>query len=106
MRRRVSDLPSLAREIVKAEGIAESELRPGGRSKRVSKARKPFCQLAVKRMGHPEAEVARFLGVTTSAVSRSANSADIPEPSRYIDQFGKNVLLLHISLLKAPLIEF
>ncbi len=41
-----------------------------------------FCQLAVKEIGYSGAEVARFLGVSTSAVNRSANAEEIPEVNR------------------------
>jgi predicted transcriptional regulator len=46
-------------------------------------ARRLFCQLAVKEMGYPGAEVARFLGVTTSAVNRLAASEESPELLKY-----------------------
>jgi len=81
---RISDLSSLAKQIVKGEGITESELRSGSRKKNISKARKVFCQIALRRMGYPGAEAARFLGVTTSAVNRSANSEEMPEINRYL----------------------
>jgi hypothetical protein len=70
--RRVRGLHELMREIVKGEGIEEGGLRSGGRGKEVIRVRRIFCQLAVKRMGYPGAEVARYLGVTTSAVNRLA----------------------------------
>ena len=35
-----------------------------------------FCQLAVREMRYPGAEVARFLGVTTSSVNRLAVSEE------------------------------
>jgi putative transposase len=79
----ISDLSSLAKEIVKRQAISYGELRSGSRKKGLVKARKLFCQLAVKKMGYSGAEVARFLGVTTSAVNRSANSEEIPQ----LDQF-------------------
>jgi len=82
--KKVPDLASLAKKIVKAEGITESELRSASRKKDISKARNLFCQPAVRKMGYPGAEVARFLGVTTSAVNRSANSAEIPGINRYL----------------------
>jgi uncharacterized protein YijF (DUF1287 family) len=63
-------------KILKAE-IAE--LRSGSRKKRISKARRRFCQLAVVKLGYPGAQVARFLGVTTSAVVRAANSEELPK---------------------------
>jgi predicted transcriptional regulator len=38
----------------------------------VSHARRLVCQLAVRYLGYSGAAVARFLGVTTSAVNRAA----------------------------------
>jgi REP element-mobilizing transposase RayT len=67
-------LLELAGEISKKEGITEKELRSGSRLNRISKGRRLFCQAAVLEMRYPGAEVARFLGVTTSAVCRLANS--------------------------------
>lgn len=80
---KVSDLASLARRIVNDEGITESELRSGSRRKKISKARRLFCPVAVERMGYPGAYVARFLGVTTSAVVRAANSENLGEIGKY-----------------------
>jgi len=79
----IPDLASLARDIAKGEGITEADLRSGGRKNHISRARKIFCQVAVKKMGHSGAEVARFLGVTTSAVNRAANSEEMVDHSRY-----------------------
>jgi putative transposase len=69
-------LSELAGEISKKEGITEKELRSGSRLKRISKGRRLFCQAAVMGMRYSGAEVARFLGVTTSAVCRLANSIE------------------------------
>ena len=80
----IGDLPSLARKIAQVEGITESALRSGSRQRRVSRIRRLFCQLAVRKMGYPGAEVARFLGVTTSAVVRAANSEELPEMENYL----------------------
>jgi REP element-mobilizing transposase RayT len=66
-------LLELAGEISEKEGLTEKELRSGSRLKRISKGRRMFCQAAVREMRYPGAEVARFLGVTTSAVCRLAN---------------------------------
>ena len=74
LRRNLTDLPSLARQIGREEGITEAELRSGSRRKKISKARRRFCQWAVVKLGYPGAQVARFLGVTTSAVVRAADS--------------------------------
>ncbi len=82
--RKVPDLATLARRIVRGEGIEESELRSGVRKKRVVKVRRMFCRLAVGRMGYPGAEVARFLGVTTSSVNRLAVSEETPDLRKYL----------------------
>jgi hypothetical protein len=81
---KLPDLRSLAREIVTGERIGENELRSGTRKRDVVRAKRVFCQVAVKKIGYSGAEVARFLGVTTSAVNRSANSEELPEVNRYI----------------------
>jgi len=85
--RRVPDLATLARRIVKGEGIEESELRSGMRTKRVVRGRRMLCQLAVGKMGYPGAELARFLGVTTSSVNRLAASGETPDLRKYLKMF-------------------
>ncbi len=50
----------------------------------VSRARRLFCRVAVEQMGYPAAEVARFLGVTTSAVVRAAHLESLPEIEKYL----------------------
>jgi putative transposase len=85
--RKVPDLATLARRIVKEEGIEESELRSGMRKKRVVKGRRMLCQLAVGKMGHPGAEVARFLGVTTSSVNRLVVSEEVLDLKKYLKLF-------------------
>ena len=48
------------------------------------RARRFFCQVAVKGLGYSGAEVARFLGVTTSSVNRLAVSPELPEVRKYL----------------------
>jgi hypothetical protein len=68
------DLETLARDIATDQGITETELRSGSRNRKVSEARRTFCRASVGEMGYPAAGVARFLGVTTSAVVRAARA--------------------------------
>jgi hypothetical protein len=82
--RRVPDLATLAKNIMKGEGIEELEFRSGRRGRKVARARKIFCQLAVGKMGYPGAEVARYLGVTTSSVNRLAVSQEATDLKRYL----------------------
>ncbi len=80
---RISDPVSLARDVCNSEGIKEDDLRSGSRRKDVVRSRRIFCQIAVNRMGYSGADVARFLGITTSAVNRLAVSVALPEIKKY-----------------------
>jgi hypothetical protein len=83
--RKVVDLPIVARRLSHRGGVSESELRSGNRRRAVVRARRLFCQIAVKGMGYAGAEVARFLGVTTSSVNRLAASEDLPEVRKHLN---------------------
>lgn len=80
----IPDLPSLSKKICAREVIDQKDLCSGLRKRNIVKARKLFCQIAVKKMGYSGAEVARFLGVTTSAVNRLAVSKELPEVKKYV----------------------
>ncbi|HSB73648.1 MAG TPA: hypothetical protein VLT62_30340 [Candidatus Methylomirabilis sp.] len=73
--RKAPDLDRLARDVARRAGVTEAELRSGRRRRAVSHARKRCCQMAMAEAGVPGAAVARFLGVTTSAVNRSVVGA-------------------------------
>ena len=79
LRKNLKDLRALARQIGREEGITEAELRSGSRKNKIGKAHRRFCQWAVVKLGYPGAQVARFLGATTSAVVRAANSEELPK---------------------------
>lgn len=81
---KLSDLTSLATKICEAEGVEKSELCSGLRKGDVVKCRKIFCQIAVERMGYSGADVARFLGITTSAVNRLAVSNESSVVEQYL----------------------
>jgi len=68
----------LGKRIAKGEeGIRKDDLRSGSRRREIIEARKLFCQFAVWKMGYCGGDVARFLGVTTSAVNKAANSEEV-----------------------------
>jgi hypothetical protein len=81
---KLPDLATLAKQICLGEEVNELELRSGLRKRKVVKSRKIFCQLAVKKMGYSGADVARFLGINTSAVNRLAVSDELPDIEEYI----------------------
>jgi putative transposase len=79
MRRPRPPLDVLAQQIAGSTGVPVADLRAGRRTRSVSYARRLLSQLAVRSLAYPGATVARFLGVTTSAVNRAAWSAPLPE---------------------------
>jgi len=70
---------TLAKTITAQAAVLETELRSGSRRPEIVRARRLFCQVAVKAMGHSGEAVARFLDVTTSSVNRLAVSEELPE---------------------------
>lgn len=84
LKRRVVGLPELMKTIVLGEKLREEDMRIGDRRREVVRGRRVFCQLAVRRMGYSGAEVARYLGVTASAVNRLAVSGKEAELQKYL----------------------
>ncbi|MCJ7593188.1 MAG: hypothetical protein MUO52_00265, partial [Desulfobacterales bacterium] len=74
----------LALKVCEGQGVDEAELRSGIRKRQVVKSRRIFSQIAVKKMGYSGADVARFLGINTSAVNRLAVSDELPEVEKYV----------------------
>ena len=78
-----SDLPALLARVAVGEGVEALAVRSGVRKRNVVQARKVLCQIAVRRMGYSGAEVARLLGLTTSAVNRLVSQDEVPEVEGY-----------------------
>ena len=79
-----ADLPSLARKVCEGQGVDEATLRSGLIKREVVNSRRIFSQIAIKKMGYSGADVARFLGITTSAVNRLAVSDELPDVEKYV----------------------
>ena len=75
---------SLAEKVCKAHKISIGELRSGSRRHEIVEARRILSFLAVKELGYCGAEVARYLGVTTSCVTRAISSGKGPKRKDYI----------------------
>ena len=56
------------KEICEESGISETELRGGGRRRKVSGVRGRIALFLCREMGIPLAEIARQVGVGTSAI--------------------------------------
>jgi len=80
------DLSSLAKRVCKVHEVSIGELRSGSRRHEIVETRRVFSWLAVKELGYSGAEVARYLGVTTSCVTRAASSGEEPERKGYISK--------------------
>jgi hypothetical protein len=73
------ELCELAEEVCKKRCIGVEELRSGSRRGEIVEARREFGWQAVRKWGYSGAEVARFLGVTTSCITRSLSTTTASE---------------------------
>ncbi len=78
------NLSSLAKKVSEANKISMNELRSGSRRHEIVETRHTFSWLAIKDLGYSGAEVARYLGVTTSCVTRAVSSGKKPDRKNYI----------------------
>ena len=77
------DLDKLAKRVAKTERVDLSAIKSASRKPQVVKARKVFCQLAIRKMGYSGAKIARFLGKTTSSANRLARAEVLEEIKKY-----------------------
>jgi len=70
-------IDQIIKKVCKEEGIEEEELRNGGKRRRVSQVRAKLSFQLSREMGIPLAEIARHVGVCTSAVAKAVESLDI-----------------------------
>lgn len=75
-------LSLLAGRVCENLGATVEELRSGSRRWEILKAREEFAQVAVKELGYSGAEVARYLGVTNSCVTRIVAERQLSEEVR------------------------
>jgi putative transposase len=64
------DIKALAEKVSEKYNVSLGELRSGGRRKEVVKARRAMSWIGVRELGYSGADVARYLGVTNSCVTR------------------------------------
>jgi REP element-mobilizing transposase RayT len=64
------DIKALAEKISERYNISAGELLSGGRRREVVKARQAISWIGVRELGYSGADVARYLGVTNSCVTR------------------------------------
>ena len=81
---KIMSVSSLAKRVCEVRKIAIGELRSGSRRQEIVEARRILSWLSVKELGYSGAEVARYIGVTTSCVTRAISSGKGPERKHYI----------------------
>ncbi|MCP4756330.1 MAG: transposase [Proteobacteria bacterium] len=77
-------LDTLAKKVCQTHKISINELCSGSRRREIVEPRRVLSWLAVRDLGYSGAEVARYLGVTTSCVTRAASSGKRPKKRDYI----------------------
>ena len=77
-------LDSLAERVCEVHGVRSGELLSGSRRREIIEARRIMSRLSVKELGYSGAEVARYLGVTNSCVTRAASSGEVPDREKYL----------------------
>jgi len=75
-------LSLLAQQVCENWGVTIEELKSGSRRRVVLESREEFSQMAVKGFGYSGAEVARYLGVTGSCVTRIVAERQLTEGVR------------------------
>ena len=80
------DVATLAKRVCKKHDISVGELRSGSRRREIIEARGIVSWIAVRELGYSGADVARYLGVTNSCVTRSISSGKRPAVKDYINQ--------------------
>ena len=79
------DIAALAKEVCKRYDISAGELESGGRRHAVVKAREVVSWIAVRELGYSGADVARYLGVSTSCINRLISSGKKPDVRDLVD---------------------
>ncbi len=82
LRERVPHLNVLATQLATKAAVDLSAMLSGSRNRLVVSARRTLCNQAVNELGYSGAEVARFLGTTTSSVNRLAREEELEMLSR------------------------
>jgi len=73
------DIKALAKKVSERYNVSIGELRSGGRRKAVVQARRVIAWTGVRELGYSGADVARYLGVTNSCVTRMISKGEKPD---------------------------
>jgi len=77
-------LDVLAARVCGVHGVRSGELLSGSRRRDIIETRRVMSWLSVRELGYSGAEVARYLGVTSSCVTRVASGREVPDVDKYL----------------------
>lgn len=77
-------LDLLAARVCDVHGVQTGELLSGSRRRDIIEARRVMSWLSVRELGYSGAEVARYLGVTSSCVTRAASGREVADIDKYL----------------------
>ena len=72
-------MKALAEKVAEKYNVSIGELRSGGRRRAVVQARRAMSWIGVRELGYSGADVARYLGVTNSCVTRLISAGQMPD---------------------------
>ena len=72
-----TSIDNAIKEICRKEGVAEEELRMGGRNRKLSGVRAKISYHLSHELGISSAEIARQLGVCTSAIAKAIQNMEV-----------------------------
>jgi chromosomal replication initiation ATPase DnaA len=73
------EIGRICRQICDTSGVSAGELSSGSRRRQVVAARGAVAWIAVRELGYSGADVARYLGVSTSCVTRTVAAGPPPD---------------------------
>ena len=73
------DIEALAEKVSEKYDVSIGELRSGGRRRAVVNARQVMSWIGVRELGYSGADVARYLGVTNSCVTRMVSKGTMQD---------------------------
>jgi REP element-mobilizing transposase RayT len=79
-------IDAVCRHVCAAYSVSAAELRSASRRRCVTEARTAVSWIAVRELGYSGADVARFLGVTNSCVTRSVAAGKTPDVGGLMQQ--------------------
>jgi putative transposase len=82
------EIGCVCRHVCEVYDVSAGELCSGSRRRPVVRARGALAWVAVKELGYSGADVARYLGVSTSCITRSVATGHAPDVGGLIERIG------------------